>query len=696
MTDEKMEPAAGVKEAQNSDINQSSSSSAIATVKTSKNYNNNNNSLGDTNQDIFDSLDNSFFAKLREISQITRNTSDGKSTITFRTARIEAKYSTDVIRNIEPGRLIAIPNVLGLGDRNVFSIYEIADVYPLHFSMLTLDKNQPGAIRNEFMDLIEEEWEKNSRNTWIEIVAASTGYVLYVDYQTNNEIKFERKNAAILVGSAVHLLSKELIQEFICYKTDDPVLEEHYTIGSILGVTDQQIPFTVNLEKLLHYHVGVFAFTGAGKSNLTSHIIRKSLRSVKNTKFVIFDVSSEYAVNILDQLNEYPSRVILVDSFDEKHFQALNNLGGQTTSDETQKKKLDQTVDYLSKDFLKRHVCPESLSNYKDGLLKIVKKLIIDDKVRILEPKTEAEQKLEQFSTYGGLINSLTDILNEKFGAAAQKVLIPLIVQMIKSFLKKNGLNDSSQIDAKAEPLIKEINDRLAQAKLRADAAILSLFHNLKMTIDFPVADGASSSSPEPSASTSAKESGPKTYNIDNLLAEIMDESETSPKIFIIDLPEADTARIFCADVINRVFRTRKSTFTLNPRVVFVFDEAQEFIPYEKKKEDGTEYSSKAVEKLLRHGRKYYLHGWISTQRIANLNTNALQQLHSYFVSTMPRPYDRQLISDTFAIDDAFVDRTLMFQNGDWLMTSFKATNTQNVPVFFHADNNEDTIRENC
>ena len=108
--------------------------------------------------------------------------------------------------------------------------------------------------------------------------------------------------------------------------------------------------------------------------------------------------------------------------------------------------------------------------------------------------------------------------------------------------------------------------------------------------------------------------------------------------------------------------------------------------------EDGTEYSSRAVEKLLRHGRKYNLHGWISTQRIAHLNTNALQQLHSYFVSTMPRPYDRQLIPDTFAIDDAFMDRTLTFQNGDWLMASFKATNTQNVPVFFHAINNESFI----
>ena len=58
----------------------------------------------------------------------------------------------------------------------------------------------------------------------------------------------------------------------------------------------------------------------------------------------------------------------------------------------------------------------------------------------------------------------------------------------------------------------------------------------------------------------------------------------------------------------------------------------------------------------------------------------------------MSRPHDRQLISDTIAIDDSLMERTLMFQNGDWLMTSFKATNAQNVPVSFHSINKEDFI----
>jgi hypothetical protein len=332
-------------------------------------------------------------------------------------------------------------------------------------------------------------------------------------------------------------------------------------------------------------------------------------------------------------------------------------------------------VDKLAEDYLVRCVVPEALLEVKKMILESVKEIISQDKIRTLTIPSESEQLMIQFATYGGLLRSLADLTNEKFGAAGQKVLIPAVVNMIKHFMREKKLNEDSLMGTEIKPLIKSIQDRLSAAKLRADAAILSIFNNLLLALEdiSPQADD-------------------DTYSTTNLVNEILDESALSPKLFVINLPEADVARYFCAEIIDRIFRKRKSSFTLTPRIVFVFDEAQEFIPAEKRKEDGTDNSSRAVERLLRHGRKYNLNGWISTQRIAHLNTNALQQLHSYFVSTMPRPYDRQLISDTFAIDDAFMDRTLMFQNGDWLMTSFKATNTQNVPVFFHATNNEDSI----
>ena len=206
---------------------------------------------------------------------------------------------------------------------------------------------------------------------------------------------------------------------------------------------------------------------------------------------------------------------------------------------------------------------------------------------------------------------------------------------MIKKFMNENKLNEDSLMGVATKPLIISIMDRLCQAKLRADAAILSIFTNLQVALE-----GSPSSQEEDDSDRSS-------YDTTKLVDEILNENADSPKLFVINLPEADVARYFCAELIDRVFRKRKSSFTLTPRIVFVFDEAQEFIPAEKRKEDGTDNSSRAVERLLRHGRKYNLNGWISTQRIAHLNTNALQQLHSYFVSTMPRPYDRQLISDT-------------------------------------------------
>jgi hypothetical protein len=96
--------------------------------------------------DVFDNLDDNFLARLREIASNTRTTADGKATITFKTARIEASYSPDIIRKIEAGRLIAIPNIMGVNTKDNYSIYEVADVYPMHFPELVLVPINRGII----------------------------------------------------------------------------------------------------------------------------------------------------------------------------------------------------------------------------------------------------------------------------------------------------------------------------------------------------------------------------------------------------------------------------------------------------------------------------------------------------------------------------------------------------------------------
>src|SRR5712692_3790477 len=591
----------------------------------------------------FDDIDGEFQARLRDISTTTRSTVDN-STVTFRTARIECEYTPRVIKRLAMGQLVAIPNVQALGTNNSYSLYEIADVYPMHYSMLTLDRSQPAAIRNEFMDLIQKEWEKGSKSTWIEIVAAPISYVMKVG---EDGVAFERKGMAPLTGSPVKLLSKDSIQQLICFSPPkgDP---SDYSLGYLLGFTDASIPFSLNIESLIHYMGGVFAYTGSGKSNLTAVVIRKALRAIPDLKVVIFDVSAEYGIHILDVLNDLPSRILFTDSFkDSKNLPA---------------------------EYFKRHATPESLAGREKEFNPKISNLFRDGKVEFLQSHLAGEEDVARFSTYEGLIEVLSNTLNDRYGAVQQKIVVPQVVETIKQFLRENKFELEARFSPKTKELIERIQPLLAD--LGANSSLKKTFDSLATVV---------ASIPE----TPEEEEG---YTWSKLADEILSLSRDSPRVFVVNLPEAEDARLETSNVVNEVFRKRKRSFTLSPRVLFVIDEAQEFIPQVPRKEDGTDQSSRAVERLLRHGRKYHLNCWISTQRVAHLNTNALQQLHSYFVSTMPRPYDRQLISDTFAIDDAFMERTLAFQNGDWLLTSFKATATQNIPVFFHAENNEDVL----
>ena len=113
----------------------------------------------------------------------------------------------------------------------------------------------------------------------------------------------------------------------------------------------------------------------------------------------------------------------------------------------------------------------------------------------------------------------------------------------------------------------------LAKAKLRADAQLLTIFANLRVGLEL-LSQTVGSQDADNS----------RIYDIAKLVSEIFDKENTSPKLFVINLPDAEVARYFCSEIINRIFRRRKSNFTLIPRIVFVFDEAQEFIPAEKKR----------------------------------------------------------------------------------------------------------------
>ncbi|MPZ08474.1 MAG: hypothetical protein GEU26_19035 [Nitrososphaeraceae archaeon] len=69
-------------------------------------------------------------------------------------------------------------------------------------------------------------------------------------------------------------------------------------------------------------------------------------------KFVIFDVSSEYGINILDLLISIPSRIMVTDE-----------LRGKDIAER-------------AKEFLSRHVIPDKLEDMDDTFLTSIKEMI--------------------------------------------------------------------------------------------------------------------------------------------------------------------------------------------------------------------------------------------------------------------------------------------------------------------------------
>ena len=564
--------------------------------------------------------------RLREIKVFTRPTADGRGSITFRTFIVEFPFSRTI--DLAPGKLLAVETL----KPNKYLVMEITDYLPLHYAMINLDGTVPKELRDEIMRRVEESW--NESEAWIEVYASPVGYYMEIDEKEG--IKFVKGYIPPLLGSKVKIFTPEAYEKFIFY-------EDGVKIGK---VTNENVDLKINLRKAIKYHIGVFAYTGSGKSNLTALLVRRALQSIPELKVIIIDVSMEYAVLLLDQLLELNSRLITLERLPNNEIDAGRRL-------------------------IRTHVIPEELNDYRDNIRKAFEKLYSQNKLRKLYVPPQGSPYL----VYGQLIDMIRSQIEDKYIATAQKPFFMMLLQEIDKLMREKKIMKDDIVDENVLNALTQVEMKAREAGIKENSAIFTFISAIKSYI-------------------SQELPATEEYDIEQLAIEILDASQESPRLFIVESPNMDEARLITSMLIDQLFMRRKRSYSSIPTVLLVLDEAQEFIPFETRQKDFSEASSLAVEKLLRHGRKYHLHGLISTQRLAYLNTNVIQQIHTYFVSTLPRPYDRQLIAETFGISDSLVDKTLEFDVGQWMIMSFKAALKEDIPVIFKAENNLIELKE--
>lgn len=569
--------------------------------------------------EAFDDLGGKFKAKLKDL-RVRRETHKDLYETFSNTAILEAKFDIDVFERLHYPAFVAIERERGA----LYSIYEVLGITPMHYQMSGLTSDMPLQIREEFLSRVGESW--GSEETWIDITAVQTEYALVV---RGGRATFERRKLIPLIGSDAHLLSTKTVKELLCI---DGGLE----IGTMMGF---EIPLTVNPDDLIKYHVGVFGFTGVGKSNLTANLLRKLMRRNRELgeelKVAILDVSGEYTVHLLDFLLENGTHFYTTERFED----------------------MDGLV--------RSQVIPETLERRANvDLRPIFERMMEEGRLGLIE-LPEAEGRI----TLQDIYELLSSFVNEK-KAGAIRALQLLNELRAKFFKVPPDTEIFSLSDRERRELLNTISRYHEGTRYALDTSLQEL-------IDYI------SSGPKEAGAEGFKKATPKELAYRFLADDI--------SLLIMYLPEPELARKIVSIFLEHLLNLKKMK-GFKTKTITVIDEAQEFIPRDAK---GTAVdSNRAVEALLRQGRKYRSFVWISTQRVAHLNTNALQQLHSYFVSTLPRMYDRMVIADAFSLDYGLMEKVTELSTGEWLFVSYKATKQKNVPAFIRSENNEDYLVE--
>ncbi len=167
--------------------------------------------------------------------------------------------------------------------------------------------------------------------------------------------------------------------------------------------------------------------------------------------------------------------------------------------------------------------------------------------------------------------------------------------------------------------------------------------------------------------------------------------NDRNKQTIIVTARRDSDLKLFSAILGNDLYESRRREAILEPYTIFLFDEADIFIPLESEGEGAREIKDLCIT-LARRGRKFGLGIGISTQRAALLNTEVMGNLHTYFVSKLPRSLDRQRVTEAFGIGEEQLSPTFTFRPGNWLIISHDATGLKGVPIPTFADDANERI----
>ena len=568
--------------------------------------------------------------------------------------RVKVEYQRNLMGLLEEGMLLAARNFKQADQASErYTLMEASRVWPEHFGLRGLSDHGYYPMQFEIIEQSEDDWQTDDKSTMmIQIDAIPINYDLILGKK--GEFEFVKGFSYPVVGSSSYVLNGEMINRMYNQRiaqqlrvdtsktVEDARADPRLGLIKMFEASRTAIPIYVDFEKLVRYHFGVFAFTGGGKSNLMSNVLRRLLLHTNDTKIVVFDISCEYVFLLLDLLADpnVSAKVIL-----ERRIDSLQQFFNSVV------KPREYETDERTKRGLQRIMDQDKLAYY-------------------MKPR-------QHVPTYSQFLDELDGQRGGNIDKPHYLNAIDQIHDAVLEYVEEHGSSENQNV---TEDFVRHI-----------DGAATATVDQFKVHDKSGLYAWATTRS---SILDTIKKGQKETVGTGGLTTEKIEEllEDKTTNLVCISISDPYTIKDLAIELTQGLLLRRKRKFTVKPYILLVFDEAQEFMPNATGGIEGK--CSAQVETLLRQGRKYGLGVCIATQRVAYLNTNALQQIHTYFVGTLPRPYDRNLISETFMVDKGILEKTLEFAPGEWLLSSYIATGMENVPIFIKADNAENEIEK--
>jgi len=617
-------------------------------------------------------------------------------------------YTRELYNKIKEGSFLAVKNFqMPKDDKNdYYSILKIVKKMPTHYaSVERLAKGYPAfseesikGVRDSFTDQIYDSFEDLTK---IVVNAVPTFFQVCIGDDSNSidNIKIEPDESIPILGEITKILHKDLIEKIIngSYK-----LEDDYIVEIADFKDNEEIKIFLDIESALKTHFGIFGFTGVGKTNLLSTFISKIFtKDNPKKKVLFFDIMDEYLGLLIDLFFKEDLNAYLVFlNFKDLSYGIKEYFKSENLSEE------------LIERFYGQMILPKALKDpvLKPKFMECIKNLFIDKKIKFYHKRNRIIDWIEDiFSKFlptidirpkdvfhNSIIDYFVDLLKGKFNIfkdSMTKDMKFVLVTKFKERISKGNLTKAPKNKAPEKIPQKKITDAFDKSvSIKTQNPKKEFYFHNNFTRPTWKAQ-LSNFIREMDRKGVLEVSEYEKFLIDE--KEIIDKvhSKDSNSLFIFISSKEQNVREFLNNIGRVIYNKRKNEGLIDPLTTMIFDEADTFIP-QGVDEDSVKKSKVIIEQIARRGRKFGIGIGLATQRITFLETNILAQLHTYFISRLPRKSDRDRIKEAFSLSDEEFEATLKFVKGNWLLVSHEGLGLEGVPLSIKAEDANKRIRD--